>query len=213
MIYSCSRCSLVLLLAFGCMLLPAAPASSADVVSIEEHWSLNVGGPELERCAPQVSMVMSPIDNVDGNHFVFLLNHSTFPGFVAGGLQLQHWDGGFVMNTANSDKQGILSYDQETVSWVQRLSLDDGIVTMEIKDGDSQSWGSFGQGANLRLSYSSGLARLNNYRPSISISDSGIGFAGNRVSSLTLNKLKWTLVDGTVNELVAPIDIDTDLDP
>ena len=42
---------------------------------------------------------------------------------------------------------------------------------------------------------------------------SGMGFAGNRVESLTLTRLEWHLSDGKVVVFTAPIDIDSDLDP
>ncbi|MGI9456450.1 MAG: hypothetical protein ACR2NU_07800, partial [Aeoliella sp.] len=207
------RASLILALVISLQGIPLGNALGGDVVAIEEHWQLSVGGPEIDRCAPQVTMVMSPVDNLNGDYFVFLVNHATFPQFAPGGLQLQRWIEDSVATTSNSDHNGILSYDQETVSWVQRMTLEEGVLTLDIEDGLSQSWGAFGQGANLSLSVNTNLERLNNYRPSISIGDSGIAFAGNRVSSLVLTKLVWTTEDGTVQEMVAPIDIDTDIDP
>ena len=41
----------------------------------------------------------------------------------------------------------------------------------------------------------------------------GVSFAGFRVRSLTLTKLRWFDSDGNVYELNAPIDVDADLDP
>ncbi|WP_425398511.1 hypothetical protein [Aeoliella sp.] len=188
-------------------------AQSDDVVYIEEHWELSVGGPEIDRCAPQVSLVMSPTGDMEGLHFVFLLNHTTFPGFDPGGLQMQCWYGDSLMYTANSTKSGILSYDNETISWVQKLRIDDGRVVFDVDDGVSQSWGNFGNGDGLIMWTNYTMSRLNNYQPSVSIGESGITFAGNRVSSLVLTKLVWKTADGTTSELVAPIDIDTDIDP
>jgi hypothetical protein len=40
-----------------------------------------------------------------------------------------------------------------------------------------------------------------------------IHFAGNRVRSLILRKLRWTDSEGETYELNAPIDVDADLDP
>lgn len=193
------------------LLIGTAPAS--DVVYIEEHWQLTVGGPEIDRCAPQVSLVMSPNGNMDGTHFVFLLNHSTFPDFIPGGMQMQQWNGDSIVTTANSNRTDLLSYDNETIRWVQKLRIHDGRVVFDVDDGESQSWGSFGNGDGLIMWTSAQMTRLNDYRPAISIEESGITFAGNRVSSLVLTKLVWKTADGEVSELVAPIDIDTDIDP
>lgn len=197
-----------------CLVVAATNRTIAeDVVHIEEHWELTVGGPEIDRCAPQVSLVMSPTGDMDGNYFVFLLNHSTSPGFTAGGLQMQHWKGDLLVSTRNSYHADILSYDNETIRWVQKLSIRDGKVVFDVDDGESDSWGSFGNGDGLFMPTNYSLARLNDYQPSISINESGITFAGNRVSSLVLTKLVWRTESGATSELVAPIDIDTDIDP
>lgn len=188
-------------------------ADSNDVVYIEEHWELTVGGPEIDRCAPQVSLVMSPTGDMEGLHFVFLLNHTTFPDFEPGGLQMQCWYGDSLVYTRNSSKSGILSYDNETIRWVQKLRIDNGKVEFDVDDGVSQSWGNFGSGDGLIMNTGYNMNRLNSYQPSVSINESGITFAGNRVSSLVLTKLVWRTADDTTSQLIAPIDIDTDIDP
>jgi hypothetical protein len=211
---ACPRTSYWLSIAASWMVLFAVPVhASDDVVYIEEHWELTVGGPEIDRCAPQVSLVMSPTGDMDGHYFVFLLNHSTFPDFIAGGLQMQHWNGDSLVTTANSNRTDILSYDNETIRWVQKLSLHDDHVIFDVDNGSSQTWGGFGQGDGLIMWSNAHMHRLNDYRPAVSIGESGITFAGNRVSSLVLTKLVWRTDDGEVSELVAPIDIDTDIDP
>ncbi|MCA9173298.1 MAG: hypothetical protein KDA61_18590 [Planctomycetales bacterium] len=54
---------------------------------------------------------------------------------------------------------------------------------------------------------------LNAYRPYLSLTESGVGYGGNRVSSLQMEKIVWELSTGQSYQLVAPIDIDADLDP
>lgn len=198
----------------ACLLASSTSSSLAeDVVYIEEHWELTVGGPTIDRCAPQVSLVMSPNGDMDSHYFVFLLNHSTSPGFVAGGLQMQHWNGDLLVSTRNSNRNDILSYDNETIRWVQKLSIHEGRVVYDVDDGESDTWGSFGNGDGLFMPTNYNLQRLNDYQPAVSIGESGITFAGNRVSSLVLTKLVWRTSSGATSELVAPIDIDTDIDP
>jgi len=48
-----------------------ALAESNRVVSIEEHWELQLAQPDTDRSAPQTTMVMSPNGSVDGAHFLF----------------------------------------------------------------------------------------------------------------------------------------------
>jgi hypothetical protein len=187
-------------------------ADDTDVVLIEEHWELHVGGPDASRSAPQVSMIMSPTDTLSGDFFVVSLNHWSYPNFVAGGYQVQRWHGGECVDADNGYKTSQLHHDGEVITWVQRLSLDDGVLKFTLLNGDSDTWGHFG-GAGLNVQLATNLTKLNGYRPGISIDQSGIGYAGNRVSSLTLKKIRWITADGEEHHMVAPIDIDSDLDP
>jgi len=199
---------LIALLAFA-----GSNAQAADVVLIEEHWELHVGGPDTARSAPQVTMAMSPTDDVEGDFFILTLNHWSYPNFSAGGIQVQRWHGEDCQEVAQCDSETTLNNDQEIVAWVQRISLADSKLKFEVVNGTSQSWGTFGNNGQLTLTHPTYLTRLNKYRPAVSIDESGIAYAGNRVSSLVLKRLKWQTSDGENHELVAPIDIATSLDP
>ena len=181
-------------------------AHAEDVVAIEEHWELRVAAPDVTRNTPQVSMAMSPDGTLDGDFFIFTLNHRSQPKYSAGGLQVQHWSGGQPVGTPATLPETSLYHQDEFVTWTQRLSIDDGELTFDV-EGSSQTWGRFG-GDDLRYSISSGLESLNAYKPAISIGESGITFAGNRGASLKLQKLVWTEADGHEHELIAPIDSD-----
>ncbi len=192
-----------------------ASTMAADVVKIEEHWSVQVGGPEPDRCAPQVTMVMSPSGGTSGDYFMTTLNHHGMPDFCAGGLEVQHWRNDDFIASKQHGSNEKLHHDNETISWVQRMTLPQGSTTLtfEVDGGTSETWGNFGAAGQLRVQTETSLTRLNDYEPVVSLTESGIGFAGNRVGSLTLTKLVWWTDDGERHELVAPIDIDTDIDP
>ncbi len=192
----------------------AAPvyAQSSRVVRVEEHWELQLGLPDADSSAPQVTMVMSPISGVESTYFLYTLNHRTAPDYGAGGMQVQLWSGEDLLDAQVGEKEGALAYDQEVVRWVQQISLEDGVLHFRVRNGSSQTWGSFG-GDDLSLSASTTLTGLNGYRPGTSITESQVGFAENRVGSLILTKLVWETEDGVVHEQNAPIAIDTSLDP
>lgn len=193
--------------------LPAWAQSASQILSIEEHWSLRVGEPEPDRSSPQTSMVMSPSGNLDGQYFLFTLNHRSVSDYEPGGMQVQLWEGDTPVSEQVGPAEGTLSVPNEEISWVQRLDLDGGVVKFQILNGSSQTWGAFGNTGVLKLTAPTALTSLNNYQPGISLTESEVGYAGNRVVSLTLDKLVWTTDDGEVHELIAPIDIDTDIDP
>lgn len=188
-------------------------AVAEDVLLIEEHWELRVGGPDTARSAPQVTMTMSPTGDVENDFFLVTLNHWSYPTFAAGGIQIQRWNDEDCYEVKSGENKALLDTDTEVITWTQRISLVDGKLKFEVVDGNSHSWGSFGVGNKLSLTHPTQLVRLNAYRPAVSLEQSGISYAGNRVSSLVLKRLRWQTIDGEFHELIAPIDIATDLDP
>ena len=201
--------ALGLLLAVFC-----TSANAANhVVKVEESWELSVGEPNDSRNAPQVTMAMSPSESLNSDYFVYELNHKTQPNYSAGGMQVQRWFNDKHESTYQGPQTAELSTTGEVVSWTQSLSVENGKVTFDVIDGQSQTWGSFGNASHLRATAVTGQQNLDSYRANISISESGIGYAGNRVASLILKRIRWTMDDGKTYELNAPIDIDTDLDP
>jgi hypothetical protein len=200
-------------LAVGVSVVIAATAlgDPLKVVSVEEHWELQLSQPDSERSAPQVTMLMSPKPDVSGTHFLFTLNHVTAPDYQPGGMQVQAWDGDNLSDQKVGDASGALQNSSETVRWTQKLALQDGTLTFQVLNGESETWSTFG-GDNLSVSVPTNLNALNSYRPSVSLSESQVGYAENRVTSLTLTKLVWVTEDGVVHEQNAPIPIDTSLE-
>jgi hypothetical protein len=209
------RIGVTFLLALLCTLMTsaAAPAwgQSTRVVSIEEHWELQLGQPDVDTSAPQTTMVVSPNGSVEGVHFLFTLNHVSAPDYQPGGMQVQLWDGQQLVESSSAES-GAFSHEAEVVRWVQRVSLEEETIKFAILNGESETWGAFG-GDELSVSEPTSLTNLNSYRPGVSLSESQVSYAENRVVSLTLTKLVWVTDDGQVHEMNAPIPLDTSLDP
>lgn len=185
-------------------------AESPRVVLVEEHWELRIAQPDYDRSAPQTTMVMSPTGNVDGLHFLFTLNHGTVPEYASGGLQVQEWNGDDFVRSRTVSEGITIDNSEEVIHWTQRISLQDGYLKFQIRDGESDTWGNFGHGLSLWVE--SSQSSLNSYRPSVSLTESQVNYAENRVTSLTLTKLVWVTEDGQTHEQNAPIPIDTSLD-
>jgi hypothetical protein len=202
-------------LAFLAGWMVVAPFASADswsnVVQIEEHWELQIAQPESDLSAPQTTMVMSPIADLSGIHFLFVLNHVNAPGFEAGGMHAQYWDGDNLVQEAIAGENGALESNGETIRWVQRMTIEDGTLTFEVVNGQSDTWGSFGSG-DLSFSVPTSLTKLNGYLPGVSIGESQVSYAENRVTTLVLTKLRWVKANGQSFELNSPIPVDTSLD-
>jgi hypothetical protein len=211
----CQKCLRFASAFFACLIVPAfaspTRADSPRVISVEEHWELRLAEPDPDRSAPQTTMVMSPTGDVSALHFLFTLNHNTVPDYAPGGMQVQLWDGGEFVRSNTSHDGTALDRSEEVVTWTQRISLQSGNLSFQICDGASETWGNFG-GDDLSLTTATSLASLNSYRPSVSLAESQVGYAQNRVGSLTLTKLIWVTEDGQTHEQDAPIPIDTSLD-
>jgi hypothetical protein len=195
------------------VLAAANVCQATDVVKVEETWELTVGDPNVERNAPQVTMVMSPSRTARGRYFALTLNFRSQPSYEPGGLQLAVFDNESPVSFANAPIVDSLSAGADTVRWTQRMEVQDGTVTFDVVDGSSESWGAFGGSGWLRQTIHTGRGNLNHYRPSVSLAESEIGYAGNRVASLTLVRIRWYTSNGQVYEANAPFDIDSDLDP
>jgi hypothetical protein len=169
----------------------------AHVVKVEEHWELVVAEPESGRGAPQVTVVLSPQGNLDGLYAAFELNHQSQPAYVGGGLQLQIWNVSDTPLATRTQKDGeTLTNSGETITWTHKMELQGGHITFDIDDGNSTSWGSFGQGVFATVPTT--LSNLNGYNPLVSVNGSGVGFASHRVTSLKLKKVKIHLSTGQV---------------
>lgn len=185
------------------LVLATAPGFAAEpvtVVRIEEDWELIVASPDPNSTAPQVSCTISPLSHVNSVHAAFELNHQSQPEFTAGGLQLQVWNGEHSLSSRKYPVPGVLSADNEAVHWTQSLSLEDGTLTFEITNGTSTTWGNFGGQGYLKASLTTDLQSLNAYDPAISVQNSGVAYAGNRVTRLVLKCVRATLATGEVLE-------------
>lgn len=167
-----------------------------EVIRVEEDWRLVVSSPDAESAAPQVTTAISPTSNDDGLHATFELNHQSLPSFEAGGLSLQIWEAEDNVATHRHVAGEMLSTDSEEVTWTMCMYQNGGRITFDIASGHSQTWGRFGHEGALKSSIHTALPNLNGYSPDYSVQSSGVGFAGNRVQSLVLVRVRYSLSNG-----------------
>jgi hypothetical protein len=186
------------ILVFSVLMVGAAVASGAEptIVRVEEDWELVVATPDPDSDAPQVTTILSPVGHVQSIHAAMVLNHQGLPSFEPGGLQLQLWEGEVPCADRMFPNGAILSQPNERISWTQCVELKDGGLLFEIVRGSSSTWGSFGGQGYLKMSTPTELASLNAYDPAVSVVNSGVGYAGNRVASLTLKAVRLITSEG-----------------
>ncbi|HEX7446513.1 MAG TPA: hypothetical protein VF306_03150 [Pirellulales bacterium] len=174
-----------------------AQAPSSDVFRVEEDWQLVLLTPDASLNGPQVTCVISPLTTNDA-YCAFDLNYHTQPDYSAGGLQMHVWDPNDPMMYSNLPEWGMLQTAGETVTWTQNMWLNAGVLSFQVTNGQSQTWGKFGGSSNAQLSVNTSLANLNGYDSNVSLSNSGVSFASNLVSSLTLVAVRWYDANGNL---------------
>ena len=178
----------------------AAAQDPLQIVRVEEDWELVVGTPDPNSDGPQVACVISPLGDVNSVHAALELNHQSLPEFVPGGIQLQVWNDETPENSRKFPNGAVMALPGETIRWTQSMELEDGTLTFEVIDGTSSTWGSFGGQGYLKASGPATLANLNGYDPEVSVKNSGIAYAANRVQSLVLRKVRLITATGEVLE-------------
>ncbi len=185
-----------------------ATAPAADIVLIEEDWELVVVDPEPARFGPQVTTTLAPIGNLGGLRWRFTLNPSEQSIYDAGGMRLVLWNGTGTIATRAAHAGTPLHYTHETVTWTQRMAVENKQLTVAIVDGQSRSWGSFGDDGALSMQMRSPVPNLNQYDPWLSVVSSGLSgvFLGpTRVKSMTLVEVRQYSRAGLESQETTPV--------
>jgi hypothetical protein len=179
-------------LAFGLMLNVASTQTPTSADRIEEDWELVIATPDLVAAGPQITTSMSPVGDLRSSPFVaFDLNYREYPDFVAGGMQIQVWNDKELLDTATHESAR-WSTAGETITWTQRMGLSAGSISYIVLNGQSTTWGRFGEGlGQLEVSFPTSLSSLSAYSPAVSVANSGASWESDRVTSMRLVAVRY----------------------
>ena len=175
----------------------SGPISAQNLVRVEEDWELVIGDPDSNSAGPQVTCTFSPYNHINETHFTLEFNHKSVPYWAPGGITLHRWQGEWRQESVDRPDRAVMQTSNETVTWTQVMEADDGVLTFQVRNGTSSTWGPFGYTGMLRLQASWPANHVNGYTPEISVARSGVAYAANRVKSLKLLQVRGTLSDGT----------------
>jgi len=161
---------------------------SEPIIRVEEDWELVLNEPDGNVDSPQFHTIMSPEDDLYRNYAQVLWNYRETPGFTPGGVQLQSYDDDVILQRRSIEFQK-LDTVAETLRWTQALSTDGVILTFEVLNGTSTTWGAFGR--DMRLDSSTGLSNLSTYDPAVSVESSCITYGSNRVDSMKITQVRY----------------------
>jgi hypothetical protein len=195
--------AIALLAGIGSSVVPGANlalSAETDIVRVEEDWELVVKQPDVETVSPQVTCIISPHGHANGLFAAFNLNHKSYPAWEPGGLQLQLWNADLALAGFNFPRHDLLNTADERVTWTQTMELQGALLKFEIVNGDSTTWGKFGGQGYLRATVASPVESLNGYSADVSVANSGISYAANRVTSLKVLKVRGYNAHGDMAE-------------
>jgi hypothetical protein len=170
--------------------------SSGPPDKVEEDWQVVIASPNPDEVGPQLTTCMSPVTDSSTPFVAFDLNYRDYPSFWAGGLQLKVYANGTVTDSVtDSSRQGnnLLQTTNETITWTQRMSLTAGnSVRYTIVNGQSTTWGGFSPDEGLDpVDFNAPITSLASYSPDTSVAKSGAGWQSNRVSQMTLVRVRY----------------------
>jgi hypothetical protein len=158
---------------------------------VEEDWELEVTKPDVTGVGPQVTTCMAPIAGNPSPFFVaYNLNYREQPKFLPGGMQLQVWANKQILSTA-ADQSAQFNTPGEKLTWTQRMALVGGQVVYNVSNGNSVTWGQFGQSGQLFSIFPAAVNSLAGYDPDASARTSGVGWQSNNVGHLTLVQVRY----------------------
>jgi len=174
-----------------CLAPPAGADGNVPITSIEEDWEIEIGAPDPEQISPQLFVVTTPTGNLNGVHAVFEINNLNLPDFYGGGLQFQGWLGEDPFAECHHGSFGALCHAGEVITFTTELRSTEGNTQLQVKNGHSETWGSFGEGNSLRIVASGQGTSLDGYSPEASVHYSRVGFGGNRVKRFVLKQVRY----------------------
>ncbi len=184
-------------------------ATQAPVVDrIEEDWELSVGEPDPEIDAPQITTSMIPFPSAPNLNLQVNLNHALKPDFSSGGIQVRVVQGEEMLGQIHRHQGEKLVQSNETVRWTKAVQRIPNGYSFGVSSGTSEAWGVFG-GNDYFLVIPDSLAGggLDHYDYQLSLENSTVAFAGNRVQWLKLLRVRIFYSDGQAYEQEVQTDI------
>jgi hypothetical protein len=192
-----------LALVLGFWGLAAQAADATNTYEVRENWELRLDTPNVTKNSPQVVTHFK----VDADTFVLTcINFHEQPSHVPGGVQIQLWDEGALIDTADVALDA-LDVTGDVITWTQVYKLYGGQLEAQVVGVGSQAWG---QNINTSsvIKDPASVSTFNTYNPTESVAESHVNYGHNAViwfgmteSSTwadTNNKLTTDTTDRTV---------------
>lgn len=175
----------------------SATAIEPHVFKIEEDWEMAVSEPDAANCSPQVTFFTSPSFQMENCYFQLQMNYAADEGFESGGFHVAAVVDEAFLDEARSATQLTLASSNDLIRWTSVMATINNKLLFAVRDGTGNEWGSFGGPDYLVTIVPSPVVDLNDYAAQQSLDNVDIGFGANRVTSITLKRVRLFYTDGT----------------
>ena len=108
-------------------------AYDAPIAHVEEDCRVEVCTPVSEDHSPKIVTVWSPAGKLEREHAVFNMNHSTYPGYVPDGMQLQCWRRIVLGGDGATPHKLKLHHRNEVVTFTSSMEIDDHVLGFALR--------------------------------------------------------------------------------
>lgn len=152
-------------------------ALAADTYTVEEDWELHLDTPNLTKNTPQWLTHF----RIDGDTFILTtFNYREFPAHDPGGIQMQLWDAGNLVDTVDVTLNS-LDVSGDVVKWTHVYTIKGGkTLEMKLTGVSSQTWGEKIINENI-IQDPASVSTFNTYDSANSIAESHINYGRNAV--------------------------------
>lgn len=196
-----NRCRLYGLLAAAVLLLQQSvslcEAQERRLIRVEEDWMALISETDAGTSSPQILNVISPRQSLSGNYGMVEINHSTWPTFRDGGIQLQSRRGDSLLAVSEQEFGETLRHDFDRLQYTVSLRSHFDRLVMQVSNVRSKTWGSQTL-PDLWLALGSESQSLENYSPDFSASSSSVIVGAHRVATLCITEVRYIYSNGDV---------------
>lgn len=178
-----------------------ANAQETTIWKIEEDWEMVINDPDPATFSPQVTFFTSPSVSSDDTYFQLQMNYAADEGFSGGGFHVAAVFGEDLIDEARSATSSTLATDGDVIRWTSVMATINGKYLFAVKDGHGDEWGHFGGPAYLVQLSAGDAVDLSSYHHQQSLDSVDVGFGGNRVHRITLERVRLHYADGHVTTL------------
>jgi hypothetical protein len=102
------------------------------------------------------------------------------------------------LDSTTGPSSGVLSTQDEVITYTMRMRLTGGNIEFEVINGNSTTWGTFGGQGWLRASVGTDQTGFPLYSPDVSVKNSKVTFARHRVKKFALKEVRYYSNNGTL---------------